>query len=273
MATTTPKLIKLRWPGACDRCSAQLVKGASAWWHAGTKTITCERCSSSGGETHKPALPDAGVAGASARREAARRRRNRGARVRAEHPILGDLILRATDEPHHISAFDVGAVGEEVLARRLDSRRYDGILALHDRARSRSRGNIDHIVIAPAGVFVVDAKHYSGRVRRRSVGGLFDMRERLYVEQRDCTALVAKVRSQAAEVAEALDIAGWRLPIHPTLCFVEADWGFSPRPFLFDRVLIAWPEALLSQLTEPKAVDFDTVCSVAEFLAARFPSA
>jgi Nuclease-related domain len=42
------------------------------------------------------------------------------------------------------------------------------IHALHDRRVSGTRANIDHFVIGPAGVFVIDAKRHQGRglVRR-----------------------------------------------------------------------------------------------------------
>jgi hypothetical protein len=34
-------------------------------------------------------------------------------------------------------------------------------------------GNIDHLVIAPAGIFVVDAKHYDGLIQIRNRGWWF----------------------------------------------------------------------------------------------------
>jgi hypothetical protein len=39
-----------------------------------------------------------------------------------------------------------------------------GTISLHDRRIPGSRANIDHIVFAPTGVFVVETKHWSGRV-------------------------------------------------------------------------------------------------------------
>lgn len=60
----------------------------------------------------------------------------------------------------------------------------DGIRVLHDRRVPGTRGNIDHLVVAPAGIFVVDAKRYDGLIRVRDVGGLFKTNERLYVGRR-----------------------------------------------------------------------------------------
>jgi Nuclease-related domain len=62
---------------------------------------------------------------------------------------------------------------------------------LHDRRIPGSRANIDHIVVAPCGVFVIDAKNYKGRVEKRDRGGFFSTDCRLYVGGRDKTPLVA----------------------------------------------------------------------------------
>lgn len=78
---------------------------------------------------------------------------DRSARLRAE----AERKLRLAE------AYDRGRVGEEhteVLLQALP----DGFRALHDRAIPGSRANIDHIVIGPTGVFVIDSKNYSGRI-------------------------------------------------------------------------------------------------------------
>jgi hypothetical protein len=44
---------------------------------------------------------------------------------------------------------------------------------LHDLAVPASRANIDHLVIGPGGVFVIDSKQYSGRLQLDSSGRLW----------------------------------------------------------------------------------------------------
>lgn len=57
-----------------------------------------------------------------------------------------------------------GAQGEEAVARALADLPA-GWVALHDLAwPGRQRANLDHVVVGPGGVFVVDAKNWSGRV-------------------------------------------------------------------------------------------------------------
>lgn len=60
-----------------------------------------------------------------------------------------------------------GAQGEVEVARALESLP-EGWVVLHDLAwPGRPRANLDHVVVGPGGVFVVDAKNWSGRVEVR----------------------------------------------------------------------------------------------------------
>ena len=46
-------------------------------------------------------------------------------------------------------------------------------MVLHDRAVPGGRANIDHIAVVPSGVWVIDTKHYRGRLEQRDLGGWF----------------------------------------------------------------------------------------------------
>lgn len=64
-----------------------------------------------------------------------------------------------------------GAAGEVVTAAMLESLPRKRWVVLHDLALPGSRANVDHLVIGPTGVWVVDTKAYRGRVvaRRRQI--------------------------------------------------------------------------------------------------------
>ena len=55
-----------------------------------------------------------------------------------------------------------GAQGEEYVDAILDGMRDDGWFAIHDV--SVGHGNIDHIVIGPAGIFTIETKSHHGRI-------------------------------------------------------------------------------------------------------------
>jgi hypothetical protein len=66
-----------------------------------------------------------------------------------------------------------GAAGERRTARLLDLLERRGWAVLHDLAVPGSRANIDHLVIGPGGVFVIDSKQYRGRLQLDSSGRLW----------------------------------------------------------------------------------------------------
>lgn len=79
---------------------------------------------------------------------------------------------------------------------RLLARLPPRFIVLHDRHLPRSRGNLDHIVIGPSGVWVVDSKVRRARVRIH----------RGQVWAGDYPIDVAPVARQAVRVGEALGI-------------------------------------------------------------------
>lgn len=163
------KHLRLRRSDACAVCSRALGQGTDAWWDAAARTVTCEDCyvSPTPPETVPTDEPlERGQAGASAAREHERRRDHREQRTRERHPRVGGLLLLLRDAPQHETAWQRGAAGERAVAESLEQRVSDGsVVLLHDRRIPRSRANIDHLAVAPSGVYVIDAKNYTGKFR------------------------------------------------------------------------------------------------------------
>jgi hypothetical protein len=65
--------------------------------------------------------------------------------------------LRFKPSPDAV-AWRRGAAGERRTARLLDPLQWHGWVVLHDLAVPGSRANVDHLVIGPGGVFVIDSK-------------------------------------------------------------------------------------------------------------------
>jgi hypothetical protein len=72
-----------------------------------------------------------------------------------------------------------GAAGERRTARLLGPLERQGWVVLHDLAVPGSRANIDHLVIGPGGVFVIDSKQYRGRLHLDGSGRLWHGRHPL----------------------------------------------------------------------------------------------
>src|SRR5882672_2434517 len=169
------KLMPLRYPATCSSCRGALAKGTEASWNPEAKTATCAICLGAP-EVATAARADAierGEAGSSAAHEWRRRHDRREQAIRSRYGRLSGLVLALSDDPHSTAAWAAGANGERALGKLLDPLRDEGMAVLHDRRIPCSRANIDHLVVAPWGVFVVDAKNYKGRVETRDKGGFF----------------------------------------------------------------------------------------------------
>lgn len=109
-----------------------------------------------------------GTAGAGARRELERRKKARETKTRDDHPHIAGLLLKLQAPPQSERAWETGAAGEEEVAAHLRADCPD-VLALHDRRIPGRRSNIDHIAVAPSGIYVIDAKRYKGKLEVRKL--------------------------------------------------------------------------------------------------------
>lgn len=277
--------LRLRRDGTCTQCRAALPAGTTAQWSRAARAV---RCTTHPDDTVAdvpvaPAPPPAaaaaqttGTAGGSAQAEYERRRARREQRVRSAHPVLGGLILALSDEPQHVAAWRQGAAGERAVARRLDHLVDRGVEVLHDRRIPGTRANIDHIAVSASGVYVIDAKNYTGTVRVDGEGGLLGPRRyKLTVGRRDATELVAGVQRQVQLVRDAL-AGDPRLPddvvVTGVLSFFDAGWPLFP-PDRIEDVRLEGPRSTTRLVLRDGAYTPHRVAMVAERLRACFPAA
>lgn len=285
--------MKLRYAGTCRICDVDIPSRSEAIYERATKTVRCvahdeapaanvsSPLEESGASEVLPV--DVGTAGASARREFDRRRETRESRVRTKHPKLGGLVLALSNDPQSTTAWSTGALGEERLGARLNELSNDSILVLHDRRIPRTRANIDHIAVTPTGVWVIDAKKYRGRPALRVDGGILRPRaEKLLVGTRDCSKLVDGILKQVEVVEDALLPDGrpegsgrpWgRVPVHPVLCFVEADWPLFGGAFTTRDVDVLWPKKLYPRLQADGPLSLTDIAQIHRHLAEALPPA
>lgn len=135
------------------------------------------------------------TAGESARREADR------ARERA------DRLLRRAE------LFEKGAEGESRVAQALSALGPDWTV-LHDhRWPGRQLANIDHVVIGPGGIFVIDSKNWSG-----------DLRVVDHVLRQNGRSREKAVASAADAALAVSELAGpYSHAVRPVLCFAREE--------------------------------------------------
>jgi hypothetical protein len=103
-------------------------------------------------------------------------------------------------------AWERGAHGERQTARLLDRLGRDGYVVFHDLAMPGSAANVDHLVLGPSGVFVIDSKQWTGSVHQSSDGLVWHNHYRL-----DRT--LATLRWQAETLGHLLGV-----PAAPLVC-------------------------------------------------------
>ena len=119
---------------------------------------------------------------------------------------------------NHVTAWRTGADGEIRTARFLDALEGEGFVVLHDRRIPGARSaNIDHIVIGPPGIFVVETKSFAGKLTIRG--------DEVYVGGHRKTAMLDEVRREALAVqvtlSDEIDAHGYR--VTAMICVHRAD--------------------------------------------------
>ena len=186
--------------------------------------------------------------------------------------MIGGVALALAGEAQSTRAWERGSVGEQKLAKALAG--VEGLIVLHDRRVPKTRGNIDHIVIAPAGVFVVDAQRYAGLIRIRDRGALFSRDDRLYVGSRDCSDLATNMGWQVSAVRDALTTANLDLsaiPVTPVLCFVDGEWPLILPPESFRGVRLEGKRSIKNLVLGSSILDHDLIDRISHVIATAFP--
>jgi hypothetical protein len=80
--------------------------------------------------------------------------------------IAAVLVIDAKATPL-IDRWRRGAAGEERVGLVLDGLRESGWLALHDV--QLGHGNIDHVLIGPAGIYTIETKSHRGRITAKKI--------------------------------------------------------------------------------------------------------
>src|SRR5580693_4679924 len=270
-------MMKLRYPAECSVCGVALPAGAPGGWdpatpERGTSTAARATPAFTDSAPQARALFEPGHPGASVEREYLRRKRKREARTRDAHPRIGGLLLALRRPPQHELAFHQGQLGEQKVAISLQKRTAAGpATLLHDRRMPAGRGNIDHLAIAPNGVFVIDAKNIKGKVRvSKPARGA----AKLLINGYNRTKLIDGLDRQLCAVSDALIAVGHpdASPIQGVLCFTDADLPLLGTLQMRGHLLIH-TRTLAKRLNAPGPLPASTIDTLARALARALPPA
>lgn len=228
----------LRYGGKCISCGGKIAPEETAWHDPDVKKVTCKRCWSE----HAPLIhPE----------------------TKATNDVVGGSSTLKWSEQGDRRNRRKGAAGEYVMDRHLHRELQNGEIIFNDCQVPNGRGNIDHIVVASSGVWVIDTKYWAGRIEYKNVGGLTRGSDRLLIDGEDRTDLVNDIYAQVIPIAT---IIGERsVPIHPAIVFIDGNWNpgvirvLANRPYQHLGVWITWPKALSSKIGKQGPLSVETV--------------
>ena len=177
--------------------------------------------------------------------------------------MAGESALKKAQSLRRLAdRYERGAQGETATAHVLTELDAGSWTVIHDVAwPGRKLANIDHVVVGPAGVFVIDSKNWKGRIT--TVGGV------LLCGGRSQAKTTRSAAEAAAAVGELLTSVN---PQHvvPVLCFTDGDVPDG----VIDGVLICSIVTVVHQLsTRPSVLAADEVQAVAGDLRRCLPAA
>jgi hypothetical protein len=159
-------------------------------------------------------------------------------------------------------AWRLGSIGEQATRRLLEPLEARGYIVLHDLRIPGSRANIDHIVVGPTGVWVIETKNWTGKVAIRG--------SKLLRNGRNEARCLEQAKREASAVRAAL---GDESPVHPILCIhgtpIDVGWFSSTR---IDGVSISSGRRLRQVIEDERlTLDPDAVGKIADRLFDVFP--
>jgi hypothetical protein len=229
---------------SCRSCGFSLPVGTEAWSDVDTGRVSCASCEQLAHATERRAT----------------------SRLAKVAKFFGEQEMSA-DGSERVQR-------ERMLSVHLHTELGQRAVVLNDRKVPGTRTHIDHIVIAPSGVWVIDANEYDGRVERRDVGGWFKVDERLYVAGKDRTGLVDGIDRQVIAVENVLAKEGLDLiPVHAALCFVNSEWGWFAKPFSLNGVWVTWATKLTELVLDWNAIPGTEIDRLARVVGSKLPAA
>jgi hypothetical protein len=131
---------------------------------------------------------------------------------------------------------------EQDLADMLDRLAEFGVVTMHHQRVRRSWTRIDHLAVAPSGVYVINARMWQGSIGLDVGGSTLRPKDRLRIDGHNRTHLATTLARKAGHVRRALGESV--VPVYAALCFIGGDWPLWAKPIEIRDVTVMWPREL-----------------------------
>lgn len=147
---------------------------------------------------------------------------------------FGVVLTLVDSPPHHIERWRQGAQGEKATAKALRPLVRDGWTLVNDI--DTGRGNIDHVLVGPPGVVLLESKNLSG-VLSVAAGVLSVAWREEPDDGYENRRLARQMKNRAQNLEQRLQRQGIEVSVQPLVVL----WGdFSQGSVLNKRTGVAW---------------------------------
>lgn len=243
---------RLPYGGVCVACDGQIEKNENGWHSPRASKVMCANCRPP--DEISESLPPVAHPRSSL------------------NPVGGTSALREYERQKGTN-WRKGATGEYLMDRFLHRTLSDDEAILTDRRIPGTGANVDNVVVASSGVWIIDSKKWSGKIEYKATS-FAGVDLRLFVGGEDRTDEIEKIYRLVIPIAQIIEDRS--VPIHPALAFVEGDWKFSvvfrdllKKPYKYEGVWISPPKLLGKMITAPGPLDQAAVLRVGQLLDER----
>ncbi len=191
-----------------------------------------------------------------------------------ERSAVATIERFVSDDPQQIDGWSSKSPGQQRLAMELTDALDGSGVVLHSRTFAGTRLGIDHLVVAPTGIWVIDARADEGRIEWRDHGDAHRPDRRLYVGGADETHSIGPLAHKVASLRRALEPCGFAgAPVTTAVCFADADFALRAEPFRIIGTWVSWSRRLTELVLEQELFSVEAIQIVAEQLASTLPPA
>jgi hypothetical protein len=163
---------------------------------------------------------------------------------------VADVLFRP---PHDLRELRQVAAGERATGRLLARVQRDGYLVLHDRRTAGGQVDVEHLLVGPAGMFVLDSRNWTELKEEARV-----LEGALWVGRSSQNATLAELRRETAdvtgEVSVALDGRAAATPLSAVTVLVVHGKRVAGTPRVVGGVAVLEGRHLLGFLARSEAV-------------------
>jgi hypothetical protein len=151
----------------------------------------------------------------------------------------------------------------------------DGEVILSDRVLPGTQGNIDFVVVASSGIWVIDAKKWQGLIEMKPTSRLAATMD-LFVDKVKKTPEIDRIYNLVIPIRQL--VTDRSVPIEPALVFMEGNWSTRSSlhlqlkgPYREGKVWIGGATTVTNKIKEPGALSADHVARLGKHLDQALP--